>query len=105
MLDGARASSEGPHRVLLHLRELPRGSHTRALCEGSSFPGLDFPLAPGPLPQQRHLSRPRAPADQGPAVSGNRGTLHGLRVLDLTGETGFLTGMLLGELGADVIKV
>ena len=34
-----------------------------------------------------------------------RGTLHGLRVLDLTGETGFLTGMLLGELGADVIKV
>ena len=34
-----------------------------------------------------------------------RGTLHGLRALDLTGETGFLTGMLLGELGADVIKV
>jgi len=38
-------------------------------------------------------------------VSGIRGTLHGIRVLDLTGETGFLTGMLLGELGADVIKV
>ncbi len=34
-----------------------------------------------------------------------RGTLHGLRVLDLTGEPGFLAGMLLGELGADVVKV
>jgi len=33
------------------------------------------------------------------------GTLHGLRVLDLTGEPGFLAGMLLGELGADVVKV
>jgi benzylsuccinate CoA-transferase BbsE subunit len=38
-------------------------------------------------------------------MPGMRGTLHGLRVLDLTGETGFLTGTLLGELGADVIKV
>jgi benzylsuccinate CoA-transferase BbsE subunit len=34
-----------------------------------------------------------------------RGTLHGLRVLDLTGESGFLAGMLLAELGADVVKV
>ena len=34
-----------------------------------------------------------------------RGNLHGLRVLDLTGEAGFLTGKLLGDLGADVIKV
>jgi benzylsuccinate CoA-transferase BbsE subunit len=34
-----------------------------------------------------------------------RGTLHGLRVLDLTSEPGFLAGMLLGELGADVVKV
>jgi benzylsuccinate CoA-transferase BbsE subunit len=34
-----------------------------------------------------------------------RGTLHGLRVLDLTGEPAFLAGMLLGELGADVVKV
>src|SRR5262249_58450543 len=34
-----------------------------------------------------------------------RGTLHGLRVLDLTGEIGFLAGTLLGELGADVVKV
>jgi benzylsuccinate CoA-transferase BbsE subunit len=34
-----------------------------------------------------------------------RGTLHGLRVLDLTGEPGFLAGMLLAELGADVVKV
>jgi len=33
------------------------------------------------------------------------GTLHGLRVLDLTDETGFLAGRLLGELGADVVKV
>jgi benzylsuccinate CoA-transferase BbsE subunit len=34
-----------------------------------------------------------------------RGTLHGLRVLDVTGEVGFLAGMLLAELGADVVKV
>src|SRR5262245_64312815 len=34
-----------------------------------------------------------------------RGTLHGLRVLDLTGESGFLAGMLLAELGADVVKI
>jgi benzylsuccinate CoA-transferase BbsE subunit len=34
-----------------------------------------------------------------------RGTLHGTRVLDLTGEPGFLAGMLLAELGADVVKV
>ncbi len=34
-----------------------------------------------------------------------RGTLHGIRVLDLTAEPGFLSGMLLAELGADVVKV
>src|SRR4029079_1228101 len=34
-----------------------------------------------------------------------RGTLHGTRVLDLTGEPGFLAGMLLAELGADVVKI
>lgn len=34
-----------------------------------------------------------------------RGNLDGIRVLDLTTEPGFLTGMLLGELGADVVKV
>lgn len=33
------------------------------------------------------------------------GSLHGFRVLDLTGEVGFLAGMLLAELGADVVKV
>ncbi len=33
------------------------------------------------------------------------GNLDGIRVLDLTTEPGFLTGMLLGELGADVVKV
>jgi benzylsuccinate CoA-transferase BbsE subunit len=33
------------------------------------------------------------------------GNLAGIRILDLTAETGFLTGMLLGELGADVVKV
>lgn len=33
------------------------------------------------------------------------GNLHGLRVLDLTGEAGFLAGMLLAELGAEVVKV
>jgi len=34
-----------------------------------------------------------------------RGNLHGVRVLDLAGEPGFLAGMLLAELGADVVKV
>ncbi len=34
-----------------------------------------------------------------------RGNLHGIRVLDLTHEPGFLTGKLLGDLGADVVKV
>ena len=33
------------------------------------------------------------------------GNLQGLRVLDLADEPGFLTGRLLGDLGADVIKV
>ena len=36
-------------------------------------------------------------------VSG--GNLDGYRILDLTGEPGFLAGKLLAELGADVIKV
>jgi benzylsuccinate CoA-transferase BbsE subunit len=34
-----------------------------------------------------------------------RGVLDGTRVLDLTGEPGFLVGMLLAEMGADVVKV
>src|SRR5215468_12391392 len=38
-------------------------------------------------------------------MSRMHGTLHGVRVLDLTGEIGFLAGMVLGELGADVVKV
>src|SRR5262249_4530481 len=33
------------------------------------------------------------------------GNLDGIRVLDLTGEPGFLAGKLLGDLGADVVKV
>src|SRR5262245_47541359 len=33
------------------------------------------------------------------------GTLHGIRVLDLTHEPGFFAGKLLGDLGADVVKV
>jgi benzylsuccinate CoA-transferase BbsE subunit len=33
------------------------------------------------------------------------GNLHGTRVLDLTSEAGFLTGKLLADLGADVVKV
>src|SRR6266481_6451138 len=33
------------------------------------------------------------------------GNLNGYRVLDLTTEPGFLAGKLLGDLGADVIKV
>jgi crotonobetainyl-CoA:carnitine CoA-transferase CaiB-like acyl-CoA transferase len=31
--------------------------------------------------------------------------LHGIRVLDLTGEPGFFAGKLLGDLGADVVKI
>src|SRR5579883_2216242 len=34
-----------------------------------------------------------------------RGTLDGIRVLDLTAEPGFLAGKLLAEMGADVVKV
>jgi len=34
-----------------------------------------------------------------------RGNLDGTRVLDLTGEPGFFAGKLLGDLGADVVKV
>ena len=34
-----------------------------------------------------------------------RGNLHGVRVLDLTAEPGFFTGKLLGDLGADVVKI
>ncbi len=34
-----------------------------------------------------------------------QGTLHGFRVLDLTHEPGFLAGKLLGDMGADVVKV
>src|SRR5262245_39843982 len=33
------------------------------------------------------------------------GTLDGTRVLDLTAEPGFLAGKLLGDLGADVVKI
>ena len=33
------------------------------------------------------------------------GNLDGIRVLDLTGEPGFFAGRLLGDLGADVIKI
>jgi benzylsuccinate CoA-transferase BbsE subunit len=33
------------------------------------------------------------------------GTLHGTRVLDLTSEPGFFAGKLLGDLGADVVKI
>ena len=35
----------------------------------------------------------------------NAGMLSPYRVLDLTGERGFLGGKLLGDLGADVIKI
>jgi len=38
-------------------------------------------------------------------MSAPRGTLDGTRVLDLTGEAGFFAGKLLGDLGADVVKV
>src|SRR5262245_33078383 len=33
------------------------------------------------------------------------GNLDGIRVLDLTGEPGFFAGRVLGDLGADVIKI
>lgn len=42
------------------------------------------------------------PADASPTHSD--GLLSGFRVLDLTGEPGFLAGKILGDLGADVIK-
>ena len=35
----------------------------------------------------------------------HRGNLNGYRILDLTSEPGFLAGKLLGDLGADVIKI
>jgi benzylsuccinate CoA-transferase BbsE subunit len=38
-------------------------------------------------------------------VAATRGMLEGTRVLDLTREPGFLAGKLLGDLGADVVKV
>ena len=34
-----------------------------------------------------------------------KGLLSGYRVLDLTDDKGFLCGKILGDLGADVIKV
>ena len=34
-----------------------------------------------------------------------RGNLHGIRVLDLTIEPGHFAGKLLGDLGADVVKI
>src|SRR5690242_1476813 len=38
-------------------------------------------------------------------MASERGNLDGTRVLDLTEEPGFLAGKLLGDLGADVVKV
>jgi crotonobetainyl-CoA:carnitine CoA-transferase CaiB-like acyl-CoA transferase len=38
-------------------------------------------------------------------LQGNGGMLSGFRVLDLTDEGGFLAGKILGDLGADVIKI
>jgi len=38
-------------------------------------------------------------------MSATGGNLDGYRVLDLTAEPGFLAGKLLGDLGADVIKI
>ncbi len=35
----------------------------------------------------------------------NPGNLDGYRILDLSGEPGFLAGKLLGDLGADVVKI
>jgi len=39
------------------------------------------------------------------AARGNGILLSGLRVLDLSDETGFLAGKVLGDLGADVVKI
>lgn len=39
------------------------------------------------------------------ASQGQQGLLEGYRVLDLTDELGWLTGKIMGDLGADVIKV
>jgi benzylsuccinate CoA-transferase BbsE subunit len=46
-----------------------------------------------------------ANADQSANVPSQPGNLDGYRILDLTGEPGFLAGKLLGDLGADVIKI
>src|SRR4051812_37302202 len=52
-------------------------------------------------------SRPRSTAShrRTAEMRDARGNLDGFRVLDLTTEPGFLAGKLLGDLGADVIKV
>src|SRR5262245_17467008 len=69
-----------------------------------------LPLRQRPSPGPRSSPRPaeldtHARRSLGASGSRMRGTLNGLRILDLTGEIGFLAGMLLGELGADVVKV
>src|ERR1700756_2056930 len=38
-------------------------------------------------------------------MASGTGNLTGIRVLDLTGEPGFFAGKLLGDLGADVVKI
>jgi len=59
------------------------------------------------LPSVRQPNRP--PGDRIPAPAGGDGganvMLDGIRVLDLSEEPGWLAGRLLGDLGADVVKV
>src|SRR5262250_2154820 len=69
----------------------PRASRSRRSL-ARSVPAVD----PG---RRRRLASAAAKMPARP------GTLHGTRVLDLTAEPGFLAGKLLGDLGADVVKI
>src|SRR5438132_11360697 len=51
------------------------------------------------------LRRGRAISPQPSAINRDRMLLTPYRVLDLTGPLGFLTGRILADLGADVIKI
>ncbi len=55
--------------------------------------------------QNRSLEDPKARESRLPSNGGAGGALAPYRVLDLTGKTGWLCGRILGDLGADVVKI